>query len=310
MHEFDFIARLLAPLSGKGALTLKDDAAVLNVPQGRELVITKDAITAGVHFTGDEAPGRIAQKLLRVNLSDLAAMGAKPYGYFLALMLPESADDAWLSSFAAGLKADQKRYGLTLLGGDTTRAKGPLALSLTALGLVPQGKALLRSGAKPGDAIYVSGTVGDGALGLKAKGGYLRARYELPEPRVKLGETLRGIASACIDISDGLVQDLGHICKASGVGAEIHFEQVPLSTPARKLLAKIQQRYETVLAGGDDYELLFTVPSKRERALLKAARAAGTPVTRIGRITKGNQVYVIDEQGKIITLSRLGYTHF
>jgi thiamine-monophosphate kinase len=263
-----------------------------------------------VHFTGDEPASLIARKLLRVNLSDLAAMGAKPWGYFMALMLPAAVNEAWLKDFAAGLRTDQKAYDITLMGGDTTHTKGPLSLSVTALGLVPLGKALTRSGASVNDAIYVSGTLGDAALGLNAGGGFLLQRYRLPQPRLTLGQRLKGIANACMDISDGLVQDLGHLCAASGVGAEINWPDVPLSRPARAALKSLPKPHEIVLAGGDDYELLFTVPPKAEQKLRAAAKAARTSVTRIGRVVRGAEVRVVDAEKKAITLARKGYRHF
>ncbi len=311
---------LLAPLAAKakGALGLKDDAAVLAVPRGQELVITKDALTEGVHFIGDEPASLIARKLLRVNLSDLAAMGARPWGYFLALMLPKSAGKAWLAGFAEGLQQDQAEYGITLMGGDTTRTKGTLSLSLTALGLVPSGKALKRGGAKPGDGIYVSGTIADAALGLEVARGkgqadtrnFLLRRYRLPEPRLALGQALRGVATACMDVSDGLVQDLGHICKASHVGAEIYWEDVPLSDAARTVLGKMKTPHDIILAGGDDYELLFTAPLFLGKKLNAIAKTTGTPVTLIGRVTKASEVKVLDAVKNEIVLKRSGWRHF
>ncbi len=329
MDEFGFIASLLAPLAEgeKGALGLKDDAAVLDIPPGQELVVTKDAIVQGVHFIGDEPASLIARKLLRVNLSDLAAMGATPRAYFLALMLPGSANEAWLADFADGLRMDGQEYGITLMGGDTVRTPGPLALSLTALGTVPRGQALTRSGAKPGDAVYVTGTIGDGALGLQIANGTLQAegsvcdlqqatrdhllqRYRLPRPRLALAGALRSIATACIDISDGLMQDLEHICTASGAGAEIRWPDIPLSEAAWLALGDRQNPYEIILAGGDDYELLFTVPLLNEQKLQEAAKASGVSVTRIGQVTEGKEVVVLDAQEKEIILARRGYRHF
>jgi len=317
MDEFAFIAALLAPLAAKekGALGLKDDAALLKIPQGSVLAVTKDAVVEGVHFLGDEAPGLIARKALRVNLSDLAAMGATPRWYFLALMLPEKTDDAWLAAFAEGLRADQEEYGIVLAGGDTTRAGHALAVSATALGLVPEGEGLTRVGAKRGDAIYVTGTIGDAALGLKAakahaREEYLINRYRLPRPRVKMGEALRGLAHSCIDISDGLAQDLGHICAASGTGAEIAWPQVPLSPPARSMLAGDAVAYETVLAGGDDYELLFTAPASVEVEIMARAKACGVAVTRIGRVTEKGKVRVIGASGEELPMRRAGFRHF
>lgn len=307
MHEFDLIARHLAPLAAgfPGSLNLTDDAALLTLPPGQELVVTKDALAQGVHFFGSEDPALIAQKALRVNLSDLAAMGASPLCYFLALMLPPSTDEAWMIRFCEGLKDAQAAFGLHLSGGDTIATQGTLSLSVTALGTVPTGHALKRSGAKTGDAVYVSGTLGDSALGLASlrngKGQeWLEQRYLLPQPRLALGQALRGIAGSCMDISDGLVQDMGHICHASSVGATLHLHGIPLSDAAR---ACGDTAYDAALSGGDDYELLFTVPAEKIHLLPQGC-------TRIGEITAGNSVQVVDKAGTPITLERSGYTHF
>ncbi|MGH6900683.1 MAG: thiamine-phosphate kinase, partial [Geminicoccaceae bacterium] len=238
--EFAFIARRLRPLAtAEGALGLADDAALLDPAPGRQLVLAKDAMVAGVHFLGDDPPAQIARKLLRVNLSDLAAMGAAPLGYLLALARSKEIADVWLGEFCAGLAADNAEFAIPLLGGDTVATPGPLTLSLTALGEVPKGAALLRGGARPGDDIWVSGTLGDAALGLEALQGkldvtgearaYLIERYRLPRPRLALGQALRGTASAAIDISDGLIADLGHVLEVSEVGAELHADALPLS---------------------------------------------------------------------------------
>ena len=315
MNEFEFITSLLAPLAlaEKGAFGLKDDAALLDVPTGQSLVVTKDALVQGVHFIGDEPASLTARKALRVNLSDLAAMGATPKAYFLALMLPASTDEKWLAEFAFGLAADQAEFGITLMGGDTTRTSGPLGISITAMGLVPQGQPLLRSGAKVGDNIYVTGTIGDAALGLaearENKSGFLVDRYRLPQPRLEVGQGLRGIATSCIDISDGLAQDLGHICTASGLGAKLLWSDIPLSDPA-KAAPQTANAYEIILSGGDDYELLFTAPVQMEPAILKLAAQTGIAITRIGEMTEGKQFAILDGQGNQVALNRKGYQHF
>jgi thiamine-monophosphate kinase len=325
VDEFGFIASLLRPLTqgAPEALGLRDDAALIKPPAGMTLVITKDAISAGVHCIGDEPAGLIARKLLRANLSDLAAMGAAPYGYFLALLLPATTDEAWLHDFAAGLRADQEAFGITLMGGDTTRTHGPLALSATLLGLVPDGQALLRGGAKDGDSIYVSGTLGDGAMGLKvaqqdaalaglgaSHRAYLLERYRLPQPRIAWGQALRGVASACMDISDGLVQDLGHLCAASGVGAVLEAASVPLSEAAQAALALVPAGAQLPLIGGDDYELLFTVPQAQDKTLHALAKECNVRVTRVGRMTHAQQdVRVLDMQGEALQLTEKGYRH-
>jgi len=311
--EFALIARHFRPLAGPGALDLQDDAAVLAPPAGRELVLTVDAMVAGVHFLSDDPPDLVGRKLLRVNLSDLAAKGATPIGYLMTVSTPRDTPDAWFAGFAAGLAQDQREFGVTLLGGDTTSTPGPISLSLTALGHVAPGQAVHRAGARPGDGIWVTGTIGDGALGLAvARGklsdptGYLLSRYRLPWPRV--GFPIAGIASAGMDVSDGLVQDLGHICRASGLAAEIDAALVPLSDAAR---AAGDDWLVTCLTGGDDYELLLAVAQHHEAALAQAGRAAGIPVTRIGHFDVGSaKVVVRGSKGTPIALRIGGWSHF
>jgi thiamine-monophosphate kinase len=318
MNEFTIIEKYFVPLaSGKGSLNLKDDAALIQTPLGHELVITKDALVQGVHFIGNEEPSEIARKGLRVNLSDLAAMGAEPFGYFLALMTPSSVDENWFRSFTAGLKVDQELYGITLLGGDTTRIPGPLSFSITALGFVPAGQALKRGGANPGDNIYVSGTIGDSALGLKIaqnewqhSDSFLLQRYNLPEPRVELGMALKHIATACMDISDGLMQDLRHICNCSGTGAVIQKDLIPLSKQAKTLLSQMHNADEIILAGGDDYELLFTASPFVSEALEAIAHKTNVPITSIGKITENKDIELLNNEGSRIHLSKWGYDHF
>jgi thiamine-monophosphate kinase len=302
--EFALIARHFRPLAGPGALDLQDDAAVLAPPPGHELVLTCDAMVAGVHFLPDDPPDLVGRKLLRVNLSDLAAKGATPIGYLMTVSAPRDTPDAWYAGFAAGLQQDQQEYGVTLLGGDTTSTPGPISLSLTILGHVAPGQSVHRAGAQPGDGIFVTGTIGDGALGLAvAQGrlsdptGFLLSRYRLPQPRV--GLAIAGVASAGMDISDGLVQDLGHICRASGVAAEIDAAMVPLSPQAR---AAGPDWLPVCLTGGDDYELLLAIPSGRE---------AGIPVTRIGALRTGRpEVIVRGLDGKPMNFARGGWSHF
>ncbi len=311
--EFSLIARHFRPLAGPGALDLKDDAALLTTPPGRDLVLTADAMVAGVHFLPDDPPDTIGRKLLRVNLSDLAAKGAVPLGYLMTVSAPSDTPEAWFAGFAAGLALDQAAYGVTLLGGDTTSTPGPISLSLTIIGHVAPGSAVLRSGARPGDEIWVTGTIGDGALGLRValgkladSSGVLLDRYRLPRPRV--GLELAGIASAAMDVSDGLVQDLGHICTASVVGAEVHADRLPLSEAAR---AAGPAWLETCLTGGDDYELLLAVPPSRRDALSAAAARAGVPVTCIGGFHAGlPEVVVLSANGRPLALTRTGWSHF
>jgi thiamine-monophosphate kinase len=315
--EFEFIARRLRPLAtAGGALALTDDAALLDPAPGRQLVLAKDAMVAGVHFLPADPPGQIAQKLLRVNLSDLAAMGAAPVGYLLALARPKDITDGWLAGFCAGLAADNAAFEVALLGGDTVSTPGPLTLSLTAIGEVPTGAALLRGGAEPGDDVWVSGTLGDAALGLKVLQGalavaeparaFLIERYHLPQPRLALGEALRGIATAAIDISDGLVADLGHVLEVSGVGAELRADALPLSAAARE----VPGARDAALAGGDDYELLFTAAPERQAEIAALARQLGIPLTRIGVIRVGSDLRILDASGQAIVPPSKGWQHF
>ena len=311
--EFALIARHFRPLAGPGALELQDDAAILTLPPGRDLVLTADALVAGVHFLPDDPPDLVGRKLLRVNLSDLAAKGATPIGYLMTVSAPRATPDAWFAGFAAGLAQDQREYGVSLLGGDTTSTPGPISLSLTILGHVAPGQAVHRAGARPGDGIWVTGTIGDGALGLAvARGrvsdpsGYLLSRYRLPQPRV--GLVIAGIATAGMDVSDGLVQDLGHLCRAGGLAAEIDASLIPLSQPAR--LAG-PDWLAICLTGGDDYELLLAVPPASEAALRHSAQTAGLAVARIGSFRAGPpSVLVRGPDGQPMTLLTGGWSHF
>jgi thiamine-monophosphate kinase len=312
-REFALIAKYFRPLAGPGSLDLSDDAALLTPPLGRDLVLTADAMVGGVHFLPDDPPDMIGRKLLRVNLSDLAAKGATPLGYLLTVSTPRDISESWFAGFAAGLAQDQAEFGFTLLGGDTTSTPGPISLSLTAIGHVAPGMAVHRSGAAMGDGIWVTGTIGDGALGLAVAtgrladpSGLLLSRYRLPQPR--LGLAIGGVASAGMDISDGLVQDLGHICRASNLGAVIEASRVPLSPQAR---AAGEAWLETCLTGGDDYELLLAVPPGREAALLAAATASGMAVTRIGGFHSGPpHVMVRAATGEPLALTKGGWSHF
>lgn len=312
LAEFSLIARHFRPLAGPGSLDLLDDGALLTPPPGRQLVLTADAMVAGVHFLPDDPAATVGAKLLRVNLSDLAAMGATPLAYLMTVSAPRDTSDAWFAAFADGLAQDQARFGIALLGGDTTAMPGPLTLSLTAIGHVAPGAALRRAGAMAGDEVWVTGTIGDGALGLLALqgkvadvDGWLAGRYRLPQPR--LGLALHGVVSACMDVSDGLVQDLGHLCRAAGLGAVIEADCVPRSPAA---LAAGQAWLATCLTGGDDYELLMAVSPGRAGLLEAAASAVGCAVTRIGRFEAGSRVRVLDASGTAISLDRPGWSHF
>lgn len=322
LGEFEIIAKYFRPLAkgNAGALDLGDDAALLAPAAGNTFAVTTDTMIAGVHYFDSDPADLVARKLLRVNLSDLAAMGAEPAAYLLSAALAKPLDEPWLARFCQGLGQDQKEFGVTLCGGDTVASPGPAVLSVTALGNVPEGMALMRSGAKQGDDIYVSGTVGDGALGFRVLLGefadlapqhkeFLVSRYHLPQPRVGLGVRLRGVAHAAIDISDGLAADMGHICECSALGAEIAWPRVPLSEAARAVVSQDAGAREFVLAGGDDYELLFTAASGDAAKVLAAADAAGVMVTKIGRIS-GHTLAIRDETGAAIDLAAAGYTHF
>jgi thiamine-monophosphate kinase len=326
MGEFDLIERYFAPLATTAdAFALSDDAALFHVPAGEAGVVTTDAMVEGVHFFSDDAGDTVGWKLLAVNLSDLAAMGAKPLGYTLDLALPEQWTSAkgasdWVPRFADGLRACQERFATSLMGGDTVSTTGPLTLAVTAFGSVPDGKALRRSGAKPGDAIWVSGTIGDAALAVKLRKGWsprvsvdagaLVARLDRPVPRLTLGLALRGIATAAIDVSDGLAADLAHICETSGVAAEVRLGDVPLSPAARVLVEADATLAATIVTGGDDYELLFTAPASAAEAVQAAGRASATPVACIGTVAAGTGIRVLDSAGRPLTLQRLGFTHF
>lgn len=323
--EFDLIARCFAPLAAgaPGSLGLADDAAVLRPEPGEDLVLTLDTLIEGVHYLPNDPAGMVARKLLRVNLSDLAAMGARPVGYLLGTALAKPVDEAWVAEFAAGLQADQDRFELSLLGGDTTAGPGPTTLSLTALGAVPRGRALRRGGARVGDGIYVSSTIGDAALGLEVLNGqraaasesdraFLVERYRLPRPRLALGRALleAELATAAIDVSDGLVADLEHVCTASGLGAAVAVAQAPLSAAVQRLAETDGAVQVRALTGGDDYELLFTVPEGREDEVARLAERLNLPLTRIGRMTEGEGVELRDAEGRRVDLAQKGWTHF
>ena len=322
--EDSLIARYFRPIAtDPGAFDLGDDAAVLKA-DGDDIVVTTDAIVEGVHFLGDP-PDTVARKALRVNLSDLAAKGAMPAGFVLTLAL-RKADDAWLKPFAQALGEDATQFGCPLLGGDTVSTPGPLMISITAFGRVPAGKMVHRSGAKPGDRVMVTGTIGDAALGLAIlKGGnvadaiandaaarnLLIGRYRVPQPRNALAGAVRDHASAAMDVSDGLAGDLAKLCGASAVSAVIDLESIPISTAARDLVSRRIVGIETLIAGGDDYEVLCAIPEDRVEAFAEAARLAGVQVTSIGMVVAGvSAPKFIDGQGWELALERLSYSHF
>ncbi len=321
LGEFGRIRRFFAPLAGPGGLGLKDDAALVDCRPGHRLVVTVDAIVEGVHYLPEDPPDLVARKLLRVNLSDLAAMGARPLHYLLTTALPASLGDDWVARFAAGLAEDQLRFGVGLLGGDSVATSGPAVLSLTALGEVAEGAEIRRSGARPGDRIWVSGTIGDAFLGLKVlRGGHptlapadraaLTQRFQLPEPRTELGPRLAGIAHAMLDVSDGLIADLGHICDASETGATIALPSLPLSPAARRAVVAEPDLPARLAAAGDDYELLFTASPEAGETIGRLAAELGLPITAIGMIDKAASVRLVDAGGNPIPVATAGYRHF
>lgn len=319
--EDDLIARYFRPLAiDPGALGLVDDAAVLK-SSGDDLVITTDAVVEGVHFLPDDPPDTIARKALRVNLSDLAAKGAVPAGFVLTLALRDSKEE-WLAPFARALGEDAAAFNCPLLGGDSVSTPGPLMISITAFGRVPPDQMVRRTGAKSGDLVAVTGTIGDAALGLRMLKGegegfdtssreFLIQRYRVPQPRNALAIAIRGYASAAMDVSDGLAGDLAKLCAASGVSATVSLADVPLSAPVRAFIAKGRSDIEAAMSGGDDYEVLCTVPENRWDSFAAAARQAGIQVSAIGRIEVGTAVpRFLDASGQPIQLKRLSYSHF
>jgi thiamine-monophosphate kinase len=307
MNEFDIIGRYFAPLAGEGAFGLKDDAAVLPQRAGHDLIVSTDTISEGTDFFAFDPADTIAQKALRVNLSDLAAKGAEPAGYLLNLSLPHSVHEEWLAAFASGLASDQKEFGLALLGGDTGATEGPLAIAITAFGFVPAGRMVRRSGARAGDAVYVTGTIGDAGGGLAifkrekhalsdAERDYLTSRYRVPQPPVAFGARLRDIAHASVDVSDGLIADLGHIASASGVRMVVEAERVPLSAALKGLWG--DAALERAVTAGDDYQIAFTAPP-----------GLGGPFTEIGHVEAGEGISLM-RAGQAVTVLKTGYRHF
>lgn len=319
--EFDLIDIIRARTQGARkdvALGIGDDAALLDVPAGKRLVACTDTLVDGVHFLRGTAAGDVGWKALAVNLSDLAAMGAEPVWALLALTLPD-ADARFVEGFSDGFAQLARAHGVALVGGDTTQ--GPLAVTVTALGLVPRDAALTRSGAHVGDAVFVTGTLGDaaGALrlslpslageGAAGEWGLLRQRLHRPEPRLAAGLALRGIASACIDVSDGLLADLGHVCAASGVAAEIDAGALPISGHLHAVFDATACR-DFALAGGDDYELCFTAPQECTAEVETAFAQLGLRVARIGRVVSGSGVRVLDADGAVVDTPHAGWEHF
>ena len=321
LGEFGRIRRFFAPLAGPGSLGLTDDAALIDCPPGHRLVVTVDQLVEGIHFLPGDPPEFVARKLLRRNLSDLAAMGATPRAYLVTSALPKSRDDEWVRRFAEGLGEDQRRFGVTLLGGDSTSTPGPVSLTLTAIGEVVEGSEIRRAGAVPGNRVWVSGTIGDALLGLKVlRGGYrelapehraaLAARFQLPDPRTELGPRLAGIAHAMIDVSDGLLADLGHICETSGVAATVELPKLPLSLAAKAAVEVEPALHPLLATGGDDYELLFAAPPEAAAEIAALSHSLGLPITEIGAIAAGEGVHLLDALGKPLATKTTGWRHF
>jgi thiamine-monophosphate kinase len=324
--EDRIIERYFKPLARHpAALGLGDDAACLAPRAGFDLVLTADTIVAGTHFFADDPAETIGAKALRVNLSDLAAKGAAPLGALLSLSMPGAVEEEWIAAFAEGLGRDCVAFACPLLGGDTTRTPGPLSISITAIGEVPAGRMIRRDGAQPGDLVVVSGTIGDAALALELKkrfvsGGfgalakeqaaYLRGRYLLPEPRVPLASLLREHARAAMDVSDGLAGDLAKLAAASGVSARIETARLPLSSAAHDAIAAEPALIETVLGGGDDYEILAAIPPGAYAAMAEAAGTAGIGITAIGAFGEGKGVTVLGQDGRPLSIRKGSYSHF
>ena len=320
--EDRMIARFFKPIAThRGALGLSDDAAFLTPPAGCDLVLKTDVIVGGVHFFPDDPAAAVASKALRVNLSDLAAKGARPLGFLLSLALPKAIDEEWLAGFAEGLRGDAVLFGCPLFGGDTDRTPGPIMISVAMIGSVPEGTMVRRAGAKPGDRVFVTGTIGDAALGLMLRKGkkwklsapqrqHLTSRYLLPQPRNLLAEAIRTHASAGMDVSDGLAGDFAKLCHASGVAADVDVTRVPLSAAAEAVIAGDKTMLEAALTGGDDYEIVCSVPKAKCADFSAAARLAGIPVTEIGEVKAGEGARFIGPGGRALSFNRASFSHF
>jgi thiamine-monophosphate kinase len=321
--EDRLIAKHFAPIATHpGALGLSDDAAFITPPSGCDLVLKTDAIVGGVHFFPDDAAHTVASKALRVNLSDLAAKGARPLGFLLSLALPKEIGDAWLADFANGLRGDAVLFACPLFGGDTDRTPGPITISIAMFGSVPEGTMVRRAGAKPGDLVFVSGSIGDAALGVMlrkdaslwkldtAQRQHLLSRYLLPQPRNALAEAVRTHASAAMDVSDGLAGDFAKLCRTSGVSAEIDAAKVPLSAAAKAAIAADATMLEVALTGGDDYEIVCTVPPAKAEGFRAAAKTANVAVSEIGVIATGEGARFLGPKGAPLAFKRASFSHF
>jgi thiamine-monophosphate kinase len=327
--EDDLIATLFAPIAGAAGLGLLDDAALIDAPDGMQIVATKDALVAGVHFFASDAPGDIARKALRVNISDLAAKGADPLGFLLAILLPPDVDMRWLQSFAQALGEDARLFQCPLLGGDTVRTDGLLSMSITALGSAPRGRMARRTGAKAGDLIYVSGSIGDAALGLRVRAvaavdlawiellsdegrAHLLRRYLTPEPRLALAHAVRSLAHGAMDVSDGLAGDLAKMLRVSNVSGRVDLTRMPYSLAALEAIALAPALRDLALTGGDDYEILCTVAPQNADQFEHMAETAGVAVTHIGEVTAGPPELpeFIESDGTVRTFAKGSYSHF
>ena len=322
LSEFDIIKRYFTPLANNEfSLGLADDVAKFSVNSECELVFTKDVCVAGVHFFHNDPPETIGRKALRVNISDLVAKGAQPIGYFMGIGLPVDWEENWLRNFCDGLSEDQKLFGISLLGGDTVHSPNNLFISITAIGKINPGAMCQRNTAQVGDLVYVTGTIGDSFLGCRILGKqleladrtdtlYLTNRYLLPEPRANAIDFIQKFATASLDISDGLIADLNHLCVASGVGAEIDLNLVPVSSSVERAIKNDYAILTEIITGGDDYEVLFTIPvAKREESEI-VAKNCKLQVTNIGKITAGNKLRVLESDGSEIAIPKMGFQHF
>ena len=318
--EFSIIGKYFAPLAGEGAFNLRDDAAEIIPTEGMSLVITQDAIAEGIHFFSNDAPDMIAKKALRVNLSDLAAKGAVPKYISLALGLAKSWNEEWIADFAFGLKEDCKTFDVELTGGDTFVSGDGFVISITAIGEMPKGSYISRLGASEEDVVYVTGSIGDGALGLLARrqnigtlnvdeNEYLKTRYLLPQPRVEFAKVIREFATASMDISDGLVGDLEKLCQASNVSASVEIKNIPLSKAIKKAVQSESKFLETALTGGDDYEILVTIKPQHTAEFEEAVSRLPFTVMRIGTISSGQGVKMFDTSGQVIEFEKSSYDH-
>lgn len=314
--EFDLISKYFAPLAGPEGLGLVDDAALVSPSSGLDLVVTKDLLLENVHFRTADPAASVGHKALAVNVSDCIAKGAEPRHYWLGLALPKGLDENWVQGFCAGLRQAQDAFGCTLAGGDTTRSLSGIVVSVTLMGDLPAGAMVKRSGAKVGDELYVTGNLGDAALGLwwlqegREGPATLVKRYQQPNPRTGFSSHLRRFATASADVSDGLIADAGHIAEASDVGIVIHKDALPVSTEAQALIAAHPELESAIWSGGDDYEVVFTAPPAMAPEIKRAAEDLGISISRIGEVVSGENVQLLDLNGENVHIASRGYVHF